>query len=155
MDTDTPSSASLQALLEETRAAQKRLVDAPPASDADLRPQPGKRALLQEFLDRGRTLQVQVDASCPHVDVPEHLRGRGVLLNFCRRFLHSDIVLTDCRLEQTLSFNGRPYHVTVPLEAVVAARVLAAGEDLEFRTFDADGDPVGGDDDNDDPRGGA
>jgi stringent starvation protein B len=123
----------LEALMKETLEAKQAL--AAIASEPTRPPQPKKKEVLERFLALGIT-SVQVDTTLPGVDVPDHLMGSSVVLNFSYRFqIPHDVVLTDQELSQTLSFGGRSHRVRLPLRSIVAARCAATGEPAEFQVF--------------------
>ena len=139
----------LEALTKETMEA-KRALEAVAAEPT--RPvQPRKREVLEKFLSRG-ILSVQADTTLPGVDVPDHLMGASVVLNFSYRFqIPHDVMLTDQELSQTLSFQGKSHLVRLPLRAIVAARCAATGEPAEFMAFTGEDFLVEGQDGPDGP----
>lgn len=79
--------------------------------------------IISEGFALGPVLLV-VDTRCEGVDVPEYLHGvPNLQLSFSPRFDARDLTLGDESISQTLTFNGNPYHVSVPYSAIMAYKL--------------------------------
>lgn len=74
---------------------------------------------------------IVVNTTIAGVVVPPAYRGFvNLKLNFSPRFEPRDLVMGEESISQTLSFNGEPFHVVIPWEAVLAFRDAADGSIL-------------------------
>ncbi len=93
-----------------------------------------KKELLLRLLDLGKVM-LHLDARREGVDVPEDLRDDADLrLNLSYRFQYGDLVVDSSEARATLSFSGRPYLCTVPLDSVFAMVSHVSGESFFFPT---------------------
>jgi stringent starvation protein B len=105
------------------------------------------RALYEWITDNGLTPHVLVDAELDGVDVPEHVIQKGkVVLNIAASatehlLLDNDIIFFKAR------FSGKPYQISVPMDAVIAIYARENGQGMMFAQDDKPSPPVDGSDD--------
>ncbi len=90
--------------------------------DEDILEAPSKRKVLDEFLGDGPAL-LQLDANCPGVDVPERYQSDSRLVLRLGHGLTppiTDMCIDDDGVTVTLTFQGQPYHCTLPWQSVYA-----------------------------------
>ena len=105
------------------------------------------RALYEWITDNGLTPHVLVDAELDSVDVPEHVIQKGkVVLNIAASatehlLLDNDTIFFKAR------FSGKPYQISVPMDAVIAIYARENGQGMMFAQDDKPLPPVDGSDD--------
>jgi stringent starvation protein B len=105
------------------------------------------RALYEWIADNRMTPHILVDAGKPGVDVPDQAVQKGkVILNIDRAAVR-DLDLGNEWLSFDARFSGRQFHVSVPVEAVLAIYSKENGQGMMFaQDDDSEGpdDPDGG-----------
>jgi stringent starvation protein B len=105
------------------------------------------RALYEWITDNGMTPHVLVNAELDGVDVPQHTIQKGkVVLNIATSAtenlqLDNDIIFFKAR------FSGKPYQISIPMEAVIAIYARENGQGMMFAQDDTPHPPVDGSDD--------
>jgi stringent starvation protein B len=105
------------------------------------------RALYEWITDNGLTPHILVDAEIDGVDVPDHVIQKGkVVLNIAasateQLLLKNEIIACKAR------FSGKPYPISVPMEAVIAIYARENGQGMMFAADNSPLPPVGGSDD--------
>ncbi len=104
------------------------------------------RALYEWITDNDMTPHVLVDAEFEGVDVPEHAISQGkIVLNIATGAtehlkLENEIIFFHAR------FSGKPYKITVPMDAVIAIYARENGQGMMFAQDDSTPPPVDGSD---------
>ena len=104
------------------------------------------RALYEWITDNGLTPHVLVDAELDGVDVPDHVIQKGkVVLNIAsgateHLLLDNDTIFFKAR------FSGKPYQISVPMDAVIAIYARENGQGMMFAQDDKPPPPVDGSD---------
>ena len=104
------------------------------------------RALYEWITDNGLTPHVLVDAELDGVDVPDHVIQKGkVVLNIAsgateHLLLDNDTIVFKAR------FSGKPYQISVPMDAVIAIYARENGQGMMFAQDDKPPPPVDGSD---------
>jgi stringent starvation protein B len=79
---------------------------------------PDKRQTLLHFLERGVTM-VHLDARKDGVVVPpQYAQEPHLRLNLSYRYNIPDLEMSDCLIQATLSFGGRPFRCVLPWTSV-------------------------------------
>lgn len=81
-----------------------------------------KRAVVKEMLEHGACL-INLDPEHPGVVVPQHLRSGqtlGLRIGYNLTPHISDLEIGQTAITATLSFNGKPFHCTIPWGAMFA-----------------------------------
>ena len=105
------------------------------------------RALYEWISDNGLTPHVLVNAELDGVDVPAHTIQKGkVVLNIAASAteqlqLENDTIFFKAR------FSGKPYQISIPMEAVIAIYARENGQGMMFAQDDLPRPPVDGSDD--------
>jgi len=105
------------------------------------------RALYEWITDNGLTPHVLVDAELDGVDVPRHAVQKGkVVLNIAsgateHLLLNNETICFKAR------FSGKPYSISVPMNAVIAIYARENGQGMMFAQDDSPQPPVDGSDD--------
>ena len=105
------------------------------------------RALYEWITDNGLTPHVLVDAEINGVDVPGHVIQKGkVVLNIAgsateQLLLDNDTICFKAR------FSGKPYPITIPMDAVIAIYARENGQGMMFARDDEPSPPVDGSND--------
>jgi stringent starvation protein B len=100
------------------------------------------RALYEWITENGLTPHVLVDAGFDGVDVPKHAITQGkVVLNIATGAtehlkLENETILFKAR------FSGKPYQITVPMDAVIAIYARENGQGMMFAQDDSPPPPV-------------
>jgi stringent starvation protein B len=105
------------------------------------------RALYEWITDNGLTPHVLVNAEFDGVDVPAHAIQKGkVVLNIAagateQLLLDNDTIYFKAR------FSGKPYPISIPMDAVMAIYAQENGQGMMFAQEDSPQPPVDGSDD--------
>lgn len=105
------------------------------------------RALYAWITDNGLTPHVLVNAEVEGVDVPAHAIQKGkVVLNIAsgateQLLLNNETICFKAR------FSGKPYPISVPMDAVIAIYARENGQGMMFAQDDSPRPPVDGSDD--------
>ncbi len=105
------------------------------------------RALYEWITDNGLTPHVLVNAEVAGVDVPDHVVQKGkVVLNIANGAtehlqLDNDTIYFKAR------FSGKPYPISIPMDAVIAIYAQENGQGMMFAQDDKPQPPVDGSDD--------
>ena len=104
------------------------------------------RALYEWITDNGLTPHVLVDAEVDGVDVPDHAIQKGkVVLNIAGGATEQ-LILNNENLCFKARFSGKPYPISVPMNAVIAIYARENGQGMMFTPDDTPGPPVDGSD---------
>jgi len=104
------------------------------------------RALYEWITDNGLTPHILVDATFDGVNVPEQVIQKGkVVLNIAsgateHLLLDNDIICFKAR------FSGKPYQISIPMDAVIAIYAHENGQGMMFTQDESDPPPVDGSD---------
>ena len=104
------------------------------------------RALYEWITDNGLTPHVLVDAEVSGVDVPDHAIQKGkVVLNIAagateQLLLDNEMICFRAR------FSGKPFQISVPMDAVIAIYARENGQGMMFAKDDSPQPPVDGSD---------
>lgn len=105
------------------------------------------RALYEWINDNGLTPHVLVNAEVEGVDVPDHVIQKGkVVLNIANsatEHLHLD----NETIYFKARFSGKPYPISIPMDAVIAIYAQENGQGMMFAQDDSPQPPVDGSDD--------
>jgi stringent starvation protein B len=105
------------------------------------------RALYEWITDNGLTPHVLVDAEMDGVDVPDHAIQKGkVVLNIAAGATEQ-LVLNNEAICFKARFSGKPYQISVPMNAVIAIYARENGQGMMFAQDDTPDPPVDGSDD--------
>jgi stringent starvation protein B len=92
--------------------------------------------------DNGQTPHVVVDAAAECVRVPdEHVRDGKIVLNLSYDAT-MDLLMTNDVVEFDARFSGQPFHVTVPVRAVLGIYARETGQGMIFGSEDPDPEPT-------------
>lgn len=90
------------------------------------------RALYEWITDNGLTPHVLVDAEVDGVDVPNHAVQKGkVVLNIASGATEH-LLLDNESINFKARFSGKPYQISVPMDAVVAIYARENGQGMMF-----------------------
>ena len=104
------------------------------------------RALYEWITDNGMTPHVLVDAEVEGVDVPDHAIQKGkVVLNIADGAAEH-LVLDNQTIDFKARFSGKPYQISVPMDAVVAIYARENGQGMMFAQDEPTPPPVDGSD---------
>ena len=104
------------------------------------------RALYEWIIDNGLTPHILVDAEVDGVNVPDHVIQKGkVVLNIATGAVEQ-LMLDDEIIDFKARFSGKPYHIVVPMSAVIAIYARENGQGRMFAADDSDPPPVDGSD---------
>jgi len=104
------------------------------------------RALYEWITDNGLTPHVLVDAELDGVDVPEHVIQKGkVVLNIAAGATEH-LLLDNDTISFKARFSGKPYQISVPMDAVIAIYARENGQGMMFAQDDKPLPPVDGSD---------
>ena len=105
------------------------------------------RALYEWIADNGLTPHILVDAEVNGVDVPEHAIQKGkVVLNIAAGATEH-LLLDNESIDFRARFSGKPYPISVPMDAVIAIYAQENGQGMMFAQEDTPPPPVDGSDD--------
>ena len=105
------------------------------------------RALYEWIADNGLTPHVLVDAGFEGVDVPDHAVQKGkVVLNIAAGATEN-LLLDNDSIQFKARFSGKPYPISVPMNAVIAIYARENGQGMMFAQDDSPDPPVDGSDD--------
>jgi stringent starvation protein B len=104
------------------------------------------RALYEWITDNSLTPHILVDAEADGVDVPGHAIQKGkVVLNIAGGATEH-LLLDNDSIEFKARFSGRPYQISVPMDAVIAIYASENGQGMMFAQNDSPSPPVDGSD---------
>ena len=110
------------------------------------------RALYEWITDNGLTPHVLVDAEIDGVDVPDHAVQKGkVVLNIASSATEN-LLLDNASIDFKARFSGKPYQISVPMEAVIAIYARENGQGMMFAQDDSPPPPIDDSDDDPPPR---
>lgn len=99
------------------------------------------RAIHEWLVDNGLTPQIAVRADVPGVDVPRAYVSDGqVVLNISTTAVQG-LALGNEWIEFRARFSGNPYHVRIPVQAVLAVAARENGAGMSFPEEKPDGEP--------------
>ncbi len=99
------------------------------------------RAIYQWILDNGCTPQIVVDAEVEGVVVPtQYVQDGRIVLNVSATAVRG-LSLGDQTIEFNARFGGSPFHVTLPVGAVVAMVARENGAGMSFPAEETEADP--------------
>lgn len=105
------------------------------------------RALYEWITDNGLTPHVLVDAEIDGVDVPDYVIQKGkVVLNIAASATEQ-LLLENDTIAFKARFSGKPYPISVPMDAVIAIYARENGQGMMFASDDLPQPPVDGSDD--------
>ncbi len=105
------------------------------------------RALYEWITDNSLTPHVLVDAEADGVDVPDHAIQKGkVVLNIADGAAEH-LVLDNQTINFKARFSGKPYQISVPMDAVIAIYARENGQGMMFAQDEPTPPPVDGSDD--------
>jgi stringent starvation protein B len=105
------------------------------------------RGLYEWITDNGMTPHVLVDAEIEGVDVPQHVIQKGkVVLNIAAGATEH-LLLNNESISFKARFSGKPYPISVPMDAVIAIYARENGQGMMFAQDDTPPPPVDGSDD--------
>ena len=105
------------------------------------------RGLYEWITDNGMTPHVLVDAEIEGVDVPQHVIQKGkVVLNIAAGATEH-LLLNNQSISFKARFSGKPYAISVPMDAVIAIYARENGQGMMFAQDDTPPPPVDGSDD--------
>ena len=105
------------------------------------------RALYEWITDNSLTPHVLVDAEVDGVDVPDHVIQKGkVVLNIADGAAEH-LVLDNQTINFKARFSGKPYQISVPMDAVIAIYARENGQGMMFAQDEPTPPPVDGSDD--------
>lgn len=91
------------------------------------------RAIYDWSLDEGFTPQVMVDVTVPGVEVPaDYAREGKIVLNIHPNAVR-DLVIGNDHLLFSARFAGRPEHIAIPVESVLAVYARENGQGVVFQ----------------------
>ena len=104
------------------------------------------RALYEWITDNGLTPHVLVDAEFEGVDVPDHAVQKGkVVLNIAAGATEN-LLLDNDFIQFKARFSGKPYPISVPMNAVIAIYARENGQGMMFAQDGSPDPPVNGSD---------
>ncbi len=90
------------------------------------------RAMHEWVLDNNLTPYVIVDASANNVEVPAgHVENGRIVLNLSTAAIRNMTISNEC-LEFDGRFGGRAFHVSAPINAVLAVYAKETGQGMAF-----------------------
>ena len=99
------------------------------------------RALYDWIGDNQMTPHILVDAGAPDVEVPDQAVQKGkVILNIDQSAVR-DLNLGNEWLTFSARFSGRPFHVSVPVDAVLAIYSKENGQGMMFAQDESEDSP--------------
>ena len=99
------------------------------------------RALYEWITDNGLTPHVLVDAEINGVDVPDHVIQKGkVVLNIAGSATEH-LLLDNETICFKARFSGKPYPITIPMDAVIAIYAHENGQGMMFAQDDKPSPP--------------
>ena len=105
------------------------------------------RALYEWITDNGMTPHVLVNAEVDGVDVPHHVIQKGkVVLNIANGATEH-LQLDNETIYFKARFSGKPYPISIPMDAVIAIYAQENGQGMMFAQDDSPQPPVDGSDD--------
>ena len=104
------------------------------------------RALYEWITDNGLTPHVLVDAEIDGVDVPEHAIQKGKVVLNVAAGATEQLLLDNETISFKARFSGKPYPISVPMDAVIAIYARENGQGMMFAQDDTDPPPVDGSD---------
>jgi len=105
------------------------------------------RALYEWIADNGLTPHILVNAEVNGVKVPEHAIQKGkVVLNIAAGATEQ-LLLDNESIDFRARFSGKPYPISVPMDAVIAIYAQENGQGMMFAQEDTPPPPVDGSDD--------
>lgn len=105
------------------------------------------RALYEWITDNDMTPHVLVDAEVDGVDVPHHVIQKGkVVLNIASGATEH-LQLDNETIYFKARFSGKPYPISIPMDAVIAIYAQENGQGMMFAQDDSPQPPVDGSDD--------
>jgi len=105
------------------------------------------RALYEWITDNGLTPHVLVDAEIDGVDVPEHAIQKGKVVLNVAASATEQLKLDNETISFKARFSGKPYPISVPMDAVIAIYARENGQGMMFAQDDTEPPPVDGSDD--------
>ena len=105
------------------------------------------RALYEWITDNEMTPHVLVDAEVEDVDVPEHAIAKGKIVLNISTGATEHLQLENETIFFHARFSGKPYKITVPMDAVIAIYARENGQGMMFAQDDSPTPPVDGSDD--------
>ena len=105
------------------------------------------RALYEWITDNGLTPHVLVDAEIDGVDVPEHAIQKGKVVLNVAASATEQLELDNETISFKARFSGKPYPISVPMDAVIAIYARENGQGMMFAQDDTEPPPVDGSDD--------
>jgi stringent starvation protein B len=104
------------------------------------------RALYEWITDNGMTPHVLVNAEVDGVDVPHHVIQKGkVVLNIANGATEQ-LQLDNETIYFKARFSGKPYPISIPMDAVIAIYAQENGQGMMFAQDDSPQPPVDGSD---------
>jgi stringent starvation protein B len=104
------------------------------------------RALYEWITDNGLTPHVLVDAEIDGVDVPEHAIQKGKVVLNVAAGATEHLLLDNETISFKARFSGKPYPISVPMDAVIAIYARENGQGMMFAQDDSEPPPVDGSD---------
>ena len=105
------------------------------------------RALYEWITDNDMTPHVLVNAEVDGVDVPHHVIQKGkVVLNIANGATEH-LQLDNETIYFKARFSGKPYPISIPMDAVIAIYAQENGQGMMFAQDDSPQPPVDGSDD--------
>jgi stringent starvation protein B len=105
------------------------------------------RALYEWITDNGLTPHVLVDAEVNGVDVPDHVIQKGKVVLNVAASATEQLLLDNETISFKARFSGKPYPISVPMDAVIAIYARENGQGMMFAADDLPQPPVDGSDD--------
>lgn len=94
------------------------------------------RALYEWITDNEMTPHVLVDAEVEDVDVPEHAIAKGKIVLNISTGATEHLQLENETIFFHARFSGKPYKITVPMDAVIAIYARENGQGMMFAQDD-------------------
>ncbi len=104
------------------------------------------RALYEWIADNGLTPHILVDAEADGVNVPDHAIQKGKVVLNISAGATEQLLLDNEVIDFKARFSGNPYHIAVPMSAVIAIYARENGQGMMFAKDDSDPPPVDGSD---------
>jgi stringent starvation protein B len=105
------------------------------------------RALYEWITDNGLTPHVLIDAAVGGVDVPDHAIQKGkVVLNIAAGATEQ-LQLDNETIRFKARFSGKPYPISIPMDAVIAIYAQENGQGMMFAQDESTPPPVDGSED--------
>ena len=105
------------------------------------------RALYEWITDNGLTPHVLVDTKVDGVDVPAHAIQKGKIVLNIANGATEQLLLDNETICFKARFSGKPYSISVPMDAVIAIYARENGQGMMFARDDPPHPPVDGSDD--------